>query len=584
MTEPLFEVATRDDTRPTVRGRPPVPRWAVLAALPAVLAALAVLVVPFGFTVWASLRTADGPAPYGALLRDDQVGTAARNSLAWVGFAVLLAVAGLGLAELIRRSGEARGLAVAVLAAPMAVSALVVGVAFRLIFDPDPDRGTVAALLALVRSGPDAPTGFLGPDGIALVLGSAFAWSWMGLAVVVLGAGLRAVPFDRLRMARAAGVGPARRLFSVVLQPIRPVLAVVALTLLVAASRVFDLVLVAVPGSVRQATDVVGLAWLRSADDLPPAERAALVVVLSLVLAGLAAGASFLGATRRWLAGAEPATVPVEPRRRPVRWLGAAAVWVVVGVWAVPFVVLVATSLRDPVAAARSGWWSGGDWSLASYEAAFAGGELTAALAGSATVATVATLVLLLLAVPAAYAFAWGGLRRGRARVVAAACAVLAVLPAQAYALPLAALVTRAQVLGAPTVLAVVHAVVGLPFAVLLLRGAFATVPPGEVVGNRLDGGELQAALAVVGARVWSVVAVAVLEFVLVWNDLVIGLLLGAPGTRLVSLALLGGSRQFTIDAGALSASAVVVTAVPLLLVLGTGRWLVRGLAAGVTR
>jgi ABC-type glycerol-3-phosphate transport system permease component len=51
-----------------------------------------------------------------------------------------------------------------------------------------------------------------------------------------------------------------------------------------------------------------------------------------------------------------------------------------------------------------------------------------------------------------------------------------------------------------------------------------------------------------------------------------------------VSLALLGGTRQFAVDAGVLTASAVVATAVPLLLVLGTGRWLVRGLAAGVAR
>jgi alpha-glucoside transport system permease protein len=399
----------------------------------------------------------------------------------------------------------------------------------------------------------------------------------------VLGAGLRAVPYDRLRMARAAGVGPVRRLLAVLLQPIRPVLAVAALTLLVAASRVFDLVLVAVPGSAQQAADVVGLAWVRTG--LPDDRRAALVVLLSVVLAGLAAAVSYLGATRRRTAVAEPApAVPAEPRRRPVRRLGAAAVGLVVAVWAVPFLVLVATSLRGPAAAARSGWWSGGGWSLESYRFAFAGGELTAALAGSAVVATTATLVLLALAVPAAYAFAWGGLRRRWARPAAAACAALAVLPAQAYALPLGELVARAQVFGGLAVLAVVHAVVGLPFAVLLLRGAFATVPAGDVIGDRLDGGEMQAALAVVGARARSVVAVAVLEFVLVWNDLLIGLLLGAPGTRLVSLALLGGTRQFAVDAGPLTAAAVVATAVPLLLVLGAGRWLVRGLAAGVAR
>jgi alpha-glucoside transport system permease protein len=129
-----------------------------------------------------------------------------------------------------------------------------------------------------------------------------------------------------------------------------------------------------------------------------------------------------------------------------------------------------------------------------------------------------------------------------------------------------------------------VHAAVGVPFAVLLLRGAFATVPPGEVTRQRLDGGEWRAATAVCRARWESLVAVAVLEFVLVWNDLVVGLLLGGPGSRLVTLALLGEARQFATNSATLAAGAVVVTAVPLLLVLVTGRWLIRGLAAGVAR
>jgi alpha-glucoside transport system permease protein len=126
--------------------------------------------------------------------------------------------------------------------------------------------------------------------------------------------------------------------------------------------------------------------------------------------------------------------------------------------------------------------------------------------------------------------------------------------------------------------------VIGLPFAVLLLRGAFVTVPPGEVTDGRLDDGEWQAAWTVIGLRWRSLVAVAVLEFLLVWNDLVVGLLLGGPGSRLATLALLEQTRQLATNAGALSAGSVVLTAVPLALVLATGRWLVPGLAAGVAR
>lgn len=246
MTE-LYEIATREDTRPRVAGRPAVPRWALLAPLPAVLAVLAVLVLPLLATVVRSLHR-DGRfvwlAEYG-VFGDDRVARATLNSIWWVVFALVLGAAGLGLAELARRAGGSRTLLLAVLAAPTAVSALVAGAAFRLLFDPDPDRGTVAAVL------PGDPD-LLGPGWIPVVLGSAFAWSWVGLAVVVSAAGLRAVPTDRLRMARAAGLNPVQRLRRVLLPALRPVLAVVLLTLLVAAARVFDLVLVAVPARCRR--------------------------------------------------------------------------------------------------------------------------------------------------------------------------------------------------------------------------------------------------------------------------------------------------------------------------------------------
>jgi alpha-glucoside transport system permease protein len=577
-TEP-FEIPTRDDARPRVPGRSTPPAWVLPALLPAALAVLAVLGVPLVATVLRSLRR-DGRfvwlAEYG-VFGDDQVFRATWHSLAWVGFAVLLGMVALGLAELTRRAGGSRTLLLAVLAAPTAVSALVAGVAFRLLFDPDPDRGPIAALL------PGDPA-LLGPGWIVLVLGSAFAWSWVGLAVVVLAAGLRAVPADRLRMARAAGVGPLARLGRVLWPALRPVAATVLLTLLVAAARVFDLVLVAVPGSVQEATDVIGLQWLRREGDLAEGRRAALAVVLALVLAVAALVVVARSAGRRSLTAPGPHDPdPAPPRRRGPRWALRGAGTLALLLWLVPFAVLVVTSLRDPAAAAVSGWWDGG-WSLAPYSDVFASGELAGALTGTALRAVLATVALLLLALPAAYALAWGGIRRRTARRAVAVCAVLAVLPVQVYAGPLGDALGRLGLLGGSSVLALLHAAIGVPFAVLLLRGAFATVPPGEVVRGRLEGRERQVATGVLARRWESVVAVAVLEFVLVWNDLVVGLLLGGPGSRVVTLALFGEARQLATNGPALAAGAVVVTAVPLLLVLATGRWLIRGLAAGVAR
>jgi alpha-glucoside transport system permease protein len=581
----MYEIATREDTRPRPAGRPAVPAWAVLAPLPAVLAVLAVLVVPLGWTMARSLLRDGRFAGLGdyRVFADDRVTRAAGNSVWWVLFALVLGVAGLGLAELARRAGGSRTLLLAVLAAPLAVSGFVAGAAFRLLFDPDPDRGTVAAVLDHL---PGGPPNLLGPGFIAVVLGSAFAWSWIGLAVVVFAAGLRAVPSDRLRMARSAGLGPVARLRTVLLPALRPVLATVLLTLLVAAARIFDLVLVAVPGSVQEAADVVGLQWLRRESDLAEGQRAALVVVLTLFLAAAALLAARGGQTRRSLAAPEPGDPdPAPPRRRSWRWTLRGVGALALALWLVPFAALVLTSLRAPATAALHGWWwTGTGLSLGSYRDAFASGELGGAIGATAVRAVAATLALLILAVPAAYALAWGGLPRRDVRRLAAVCAVLAVLPVQVYAGPLGDALSAQSWLGSPGALAGVHAAAGTPFAVLLLRGAFATVPAGEVIRQRLDGGERLAAGVVLIQRWESLVAVAVLEFVLVWNDLVVGLLVGTPGSRLVTLALLSESREFATNVGPLAAGAVVVTAVPLALVLVTGRRLIRGLAAGVAR
>ena len=81
-----------------------------------------------------------------------------------------------------------------------------------------------------------------------------------------------------------------------------------------------------------------------------------------------------------------------------------------------------------------------------------------------------------------------------------------------------------------------------------------------------------------------SVVAVAVLAFVLTWNDLVVGLLLNWPAADQAPLIVLQQARQFATSAGGLTAQAVVLTAVPVLLLSATGRWLIRGLTQGVRR
>jgi alpha-glucoside transport system permease protein len=321
---------------------------------------------------------------------------------------------------------------------------------------------------------------------------------------------------------------------------------------------------------------VVGVHWWRWRTDLTPGTSAALTVILFLLVAVLALAALW-GLSREWPSRAE------EPRESPPSPRGRVVTIIAVAVWALPLLVLLLTSLHTPEAAAHGGWWSGG-FGLDSYRNAFASGELGAALVNTGARSVAAALVLVLFSAPAAYAIAWGGLSRRAGRVLIAIATVLAVVPPQTVIVELGRVFDRLHLLGAPTALTLVHTAFGLPLGILLLRAAFAAARPELMRIRQLDPDPGWALFAVVRDSLPAVITVAVLEFVLVWNDFMVGLLLGGPEAGQVTFVLYDQAREFTTSSGVLAAGAVVATVIPLGLVLVTGKWLVRGFIRGVRR
>jgi alpha-glucoside transport system permease protein len=576
--EPIFEIAPREAINPPMRRHSPAHWRAVVVLLPALTLTGAVLVVPLVVTVVESFAAGGGALHnYEALARDPSVRHAIVNSLRWLVFAPVVCLAGLALSWPGRRRRTGR-VVIAVLAAPVAVSALVTGAAFRLLFAPQ--SGTATAVFGGVT--------FLGPGWIWVVLGLAFTWQWLGLAVVVFRASVAEMPWDLLRVARAFGAGRFRQARAVALPALLPVGALMLIIVLVAAARVFELVLAAAPGAIQDQVDVVGVHLWRFGPLLGTGESAALAVVLFLFVA-IVALAGLWGLRREWPVG-RPALVSEGQPALAAEKLPAGRPWglwafggLAVVVWAVPLVVLLLTSLHSPRAAAAAGWWSGG-WGWGSYQAAFADGMLLSTLGSTAVRALVAAALLVVLAAPAAYALTWGGLPRPAVRALVAAATVLAVLPPQVIATPLGTVLDNLQLLGAATPLILVHVAFGVPLAILLLRGAFASVSRDLVSARQLDPVRGSALFAVI-TRCWpALLTVAVFEIVLVWNDLVIGLLFGGTEAGSVTLVMFEQVRQFATSAGPLAADAVVITLPPLILVLATGRWLLRGLAEGVQR
>ena len=93
----------------------------------------------------------------------------------------------------------------------------------------------------------------------------AYIWIWAGFAMVVIAAGLAAIPRETLEASRVDG-GSEWQVFRRVTVPLlAPVLAVVFVTLVINVLKVFDLVLVIAPGSAQRDANVIALQLWKTA-------------------------------------------------------------------------------------------------------------------------------------------------------------------------------------------------------------------------------------------------------------------------------------------------------------------------------
>ncbi len=144
-----LEVVGREISGRPVPGKPRRPAGPYLLGLPALLLS-SLLLIPIAVTVVAAFRTPDGSFGLGnfAVMGDRAALHAVGNSLAWIGVALALVVVGFLLALLSYRLPGVTSFLQPALVIPFAVSVLVSGATFRLIFDPAPEHGTVTAVFS----------------------------------------------------------------------------------------------------------------------------------------------------------------------------------------------------------------------------------------------------------------------------------------------------------------------------------------------------------------------------------------------------------------------------------------------------
>jgi alpha-glucoside transport system permease protein len=122
-----------------------------------------------------------------------------------------------------------------------------------------------AAISSATFAEPWRGINWLGPSLITPAIMFSYIWVTAGFAMVIIGAGLAAIPRDVLEAARTDGGSEFQIFFRVTVPLLAPVLTVVFVTQIIGVLKVFDLVLAIAPGASRDdATLLAFEMWQRS--------------------------------------------------------------------------------------------------------------------------------------------------------------------------------------------------------------------------------------------------------------------------------------------------------------------------------
>ncbi|MFE1440111.1 carbohydrate ABC transporter permease [Streptomyces sp. NPDC058739] len=127
---------------------------------------------------------------------------------------------------------------------------------------------------------------WLGPSLVTPAIVGSYIWMWAGFAMVLIAAGLAGIPRDLLEAARVDGANEWQVFRRITVPLLAPVLAVVAVTLMINVLKVFDLVFIIAPGSSQDDANVLALELYRKgfSEDQPGIASAIAVFLLLLVV------------------------------------------------------------------------------------------------------------------------------------------------------------------------------------------------------------------------------------------------------------------------------------------------------------
>jgi len=260
--------------------------------------------------------------------------------------------------------------------------------------------------------------------------------------------------------------------------------------------------------------------------------------------------------------------------------------------WMIPIIGELVDSFRTREAQQSTGWWTAlanplnvTQWTLDNYAVTLFttsrdGVNIGQAFVNSFVVAVPASVLPILVAGFAAYAFTF--MRWWGRDYVYLAFVGLLLVPSQVALVPLLKLYDMVGLNGTFVAVWLVHVGFGMPVAVVILRNHMSRLPKAVIESAEVDGASHFTTFwrLVVPMSVPAFATFAIVQFLWVWNDLLLALLfLGRGDNAPVTLALQGLLAQDINSPELIPAAAMVAVFVPVVVLLLLQRYVIRGVS-----
>ena len=165
---------------------------------------------------------------------------------------------------------------------PMAIAATAVAIIWKFVYEPDPNLGSLNAVITTFGADPIAWYGRADTVNYALIF--AYVWASTGFAMVVLSAALKGISEEIIEAARTDGASEWDIFRRIQLPLLSLPMAVVTVWLLVNVIKVFDLIYVMTGGGPGGASEVIAVTMVDEFGNGEGGYSAAIAVVMMLLI------------------------------------------------------------------------------------------------------------------------------------------------------------------------------------------------------------------------------------------------------------------------------------------------------------